>query len=217
MIINIHGRQTQWNLEEIRFLYPPDDFTGAFDNEKMQQRHKALQQEKIDVLLQRLGSENDPLKAMAILHPKEHIRFLENNLKLFKEKKRLEEAVLELYYRKNTPFSTAGEYEVWKALINSCDANRLYGLGKPFPGGVVTGFRGTLTGKAQGLSWSLSKKDTRWILSRWSDKNLGGGTVFSLEITRDDILYYIEDQKRQEVLLRPDVAENANPTEITAL
>ncbi len=49
----------------------------------------------------------------------------------------------------------------------------------------------------------------RDILDRWADKELGGGTVFALDITRDDILVYIEDKIKQEVILIPEVAERA--------
>ena len=51
----------QWNLDKIRFLYPPDDFTGSFTNEKMQARHKALQDQKIKELLTQLESAANPI------------------------------------------------------------------------------------------------------------------------------------------------------------
>jgi hypothetical protein len=46
---------------------------------------------------------------------------------------------------------------------------------------------------------------------------MGGGIVFALEITRNDILVYIEDKIRQEVLLIPERAETAEIRKITSL
>jgi hypothetical protein len=207
----------QWNLDKIRFLYPPDDFTGSFNNEKMQARHKALQDQKINDLLVQLETAATPLAAMYVLNPLEHIRFLHNNLEHFKQQECLEEAVLKLYCRKNTPFAAAGDYATWKFLLNACDADRLYQQGSPFPHAKIMAYRGSVTGVARGLSWTVSRKEAAWILDRWKDKELGGGTVFALEITRDDILVYIEDKIKQEVILVPEVAETAEINEITSL
>jgi hypothetical protein len=78
-------------------------------------------------------------------------------------------------------------------------------------------YRGSVTGVARGLSWTVSRKEAAWILDRWKDKELGGGTVFALDITREDILVYIEDKVKQEVILVPKVAETAKVCEITSL
>jgi hypothetical protein len=217
MIIYQRGRNMQWNLDKIRFLYPPDDFTGSFNNEKMQARHKALQDQKINDLLIQLETAETPLAAMYVLNPLEHIRFLLNNLEHFKQQQCLEKAVLWVYCRKNTPFAAAGDYATWKFLLNSCDADRLYQQGSPFPHTRITAYRGSVTGIARGLSWTISRKEAAWILDRWKDKELGGGTVFALEITRKDILVYIEDKIKQEVILVPEVAETAEVWEITSL
>ncbi len=207
----------QWNLDKIRFLYPPDDFTGSFTNEKMQARHKALQDQKIKEILTQLESAATPLQAMRVLNPREHIQFLLNNIEMFKQQQFLEKAVLWLYYRKNTPFAAAGDFNTWKFLLNECDAGRLYQEGSPFPFEKVTAYRGSVTGISKGLSWTVSREKAAWILDRWEDKELGGGTVFALEITRADILVYVEDEMKQEVILRPEVAETAQVREITSL
>ncbi len=207
----------QWKLDKIRFLYPPDDFTGSFSNPRMQARHKAMQDQKIKDILGNLENEKNPLEAMRFLNPREHVQFLLNNLEQFKEDKCLEKAVLLLYFRKNTPFVAVGDYEVWKFLLNSCDSDRLYEQGSPFPYDRTTAYRGSVTGVNKGLSWTVSRENTAWILDRWRDKELGGGTVFALEITRKDILVYIEDKDRQEVILVPEIAETAKVSEIASL
>jgi hypothetical protein len=74
-----------------------------------------------------------------------------------------------------------------------------------------------VTGVSKGLSWTVSRENAAWILDRWENKELGGGTVFALEITRKDILVYIEDKVRQEVILVPERAETAEVREITRL
>ncbi len=217
MIIYKRGRNMQWNLDKIRFLYPPDDFTGAFTNEKMQARHKAMQDQKIKEILSELESAENPLEAMRVLNPLEQIQFLLNNLETFKQHKYLEQAFLLLYYRKNTPFAAAGDYDTWKFLLKECDTDRLYKQGSPFPEKRVTAYRGSVTGVPRGLSYTISRKTAAWILDRWEDKELGGGTVFALDITRDDILVYLEDDIKQEVILIPEVAEAAETHAITSL
>lgn len=217
MTIYERGKNMLWNLDKIRFLHPPDDFLGSFQNEKMQARHKALQDQKIKELLTSLENEENPLQAMRILNPLEHIQFLLNNLELFKDNKCFEETVLLLYYRKNTPFVAIGDYTIWKFLLQSCDPDRLYNQGSPLPHDPVTAYRGSVTGIAKGLSWTISKDKAAWILDRWQDKELGGGTVFSLEITRKDIMVYIEDKVRQEVILVPEYSETAEGQIITTL
>ena len=206
-----------WNLDKIRFLYPPDDFTGSFTNDKMQARHKALQDQKIKEILSQLENAGDAIEAMRALNPREHSRFLCNNLNAFKQQKSLEKAVLWLYYRKNTPFAATGDYESWKFLFNACDPELLYQEGKPFPYDKVTAYRGSITGVSKGLSWTINRKEVAWILDRWADKELGGGTVFALEITKDDILVYVEEKMKQEVILLPEVAETAKAQVITSL
>lgn len=217
MTIYERGKNMHWQLDNIRFLHPPDDFMGSFDNEKMQARHKALQDEKIKQLLHDLEDEDNPFKAMLILNPLEHIRFVLNNLEKFKAASCLEKTVLLLYYRKNTPFAAAGDYKVWKLLFEHCDRDLIYKEGQPFPHTKVTAYRGSLTGVPRGFSWTVSKEKAAWILDQWQDKDLGGGTVFTLEISRKDILAYVEDEHRQEVILTPEMAENTNPVIIESL
>lgn len=217
MIINQRDSNMQWNLDDIRFLYPPDDFTGSFNNEKMQERHEAMQKQKIKALLDDLKSTENPLKAMRVLNPLEHIRFLLNNLAAFKAKQCLEEAFIFLYFKKNTPFAASGDFDTWKFIIENCDEDRLYAQGTPFPQGKVTVYRGSITGITRGLSWTTSQKEVAWILNRWSDKEQGGGTVYSLEVTREDIVIFIKKDVRQDVILLPEIAEKAKVTEITSL
>lgn len=217
MTLYARGKNMRWQLDNIRFLHPPDDFMGAFTNEKMQARHKALQDEKIRQILHDLESENNPFLAMLILNPLEHVRFLLNNLEKFKAAGCLEKAALLLYYRKNTPFASAGDYDVWKFLFENCDRDRMYSEGQPFPHTTITAYRGSVTGVPRGFSWTVSKEKAAWILEQWQNKELGGGTVFALEISRQDILAYIEDDRRQEVVLVPEKAENREPVIIESL
>jgi len=217
MIIYQRGSKMHWNLDKIRFLYPPDDFVGSFSNEKMQARHKAMQEQKIKDLLALLEAEENPIKAMGVLNPREHIRFLLNNLSRFKQQDCLEKAFLLLFFRKNTPFAADGDYDTWRFLLKNCDADRLYEAGQPFPYERVTAYRGSVTGISRGLCWTVNRETTDWILERWKDKELGGGTVFAMEISRADILVYIEDETRQEVILVPEVAETAKVQEISKL
>ena len=217
MIIYKKDKNMQWKLDHVRFLYPPDDFTGTFANAKMQERHKASQDQKVKVILEHLESHDNPLEAMRGLHPLDHLQFLHNNLEKFRQAGCLEKTVLLLYYRKNTPFAAVGDYNEWKSLLAQCDPARLYQEGKPFPFDKTTAFRGSVTDNPKGLSWTISREEAIWFLERWKDKSLGGGTVFAMEITRQDVLVYIEDEHRREVILIPEVAENSVGREIDHL
>ena len=207
----------QWKLDNIRFLHPPYDFVGSFTNEKMQERHKAMQDRKIKELRTALNNARLPADAMNVLNPTEHIQFIHNNLEKFRETNTLESTVLKLYYRKNTPFAPAGIYETWVALLALCDREKLLAQGSAFPKEGCVAYRGSLTNIPQGLSWTTDIKEVQWILNRWKDKEMGGGTVYSAQIHAKDILIYVTDTKRQEVILKPEVAEAMHPEVITSV
>lgn len=198
----------KWNLENIRFLHQPYDFVGTFTNEKMQERHEAMQDAKVKEIRKKLIEAKLPRQAMFVLNPTEHVQFIHNNLEEFRKTNSLEATVLKLYYRKNTPFAPAGIYETWLELLGLCDREKLLELGEPFPKEGMTAYRGSITNAEYGLSWTTDINEARWILNRWSDKEMGGGTVYQSTIYPDDILIYIVDGKRQEVLLKPEIAES---------
>lgn len=208
MILYQRDKHMQWKLDHIRFLFPPDDFTGTFGNAKMQERHKANQDVKIRVILDHLEGHDDPFEAMQGLHPLDHMQFLHNNLEKFRTAGCLETTVLLLYQKKNTPFAAFGSYDEWKSLFLQCDPARLYSLGKPFPHERATVFHGSMTDNPRSLSWTINREEVAWFLDRWKDKSLGGGTIFAMEITQEDILVYTENEPRREVVLQPEVAEN---------
>ena len=105
-ILYARGKNMKWNLSKIKFLYPPDNFIGSFANEKMQARHKALQDEKINNILKNLGAAENPLTAMQTLNNLDLIQFLLNNIEEFREHECLEETVLKLYCRQNSAFAS---------------------------------------------------------------------------------------------------------------
>lgn len=198
-----------WNLDQIRFLYPPDDFVGSFINEKMQARHKTLQDEKIKVILTNLEKAKSPLEAMRALHKDDQIQFLQNNVEGFQQAHCFEEAVILLYYRKNGPFAPTDSYSIWEKMLGVCSPEGMERVGSSFPAKTMTAYRGSVIGIAKGLSWTVSKKKADWFLDRWKDKEMGGGTIFSTEISKKDVLYYIENDKKHEVILYPHVLETA--------
>lgn len=205
----------QWKLDDIRFLHPPHDFVGSFKNEKMQERHKAMQDTKIKEIRRDLATARMPAEAMNVLNHTEHIKFIHNNVDKFKETGTLENTILRLYYRNNTPFAPAGIYDTWLLLFSLCDREKLLNQGKPFPGDGCIAYRGSLTNVPWGLSWTTDIKEAQWILNRWEDKEMGGGTVYSAKIHPDDILIYVDDAKRQEIILKPEVCKTITPEVIT--
>lgn len=207
----------QWKLDDIRFLHPPYDFVGTFTNEKMQARHKAMQDAKIKEIQKDLATATLPAEAMNVLNPSEHVQFIRNNVDKFRETDTLESTILKLYYRKNTPFAVAGIYDTWLLLFDLCDRERLLKQGKPFPKDGCLAYRGSLTNISWGLSWTTDIREAQWILNRWEDKEMGGGTVYSTTIHPEDILIYVDDAKRQEVILKPEVCQTITPDIITTV
>lgn len=207
----------QWNLDNIRFLHPPYDFVGNFSNEKMQARHKAMQDAKVKEIRKKLIEATLPRQAMFVLNPSEHIQFIHNNVEKFRVTDSLEATVLKLYYRKNTPFAPAGKYAEWLELLALCDREKLLGQGAPFPKEGMTAYRGSVTNAEYGLSWTTDIKEAEWILNRWEDKEMGGGTVYQSTIYPDEILVYVVDDKRQEVLLKPEIADSKDFQIITSV
>lgn len=202
----------RWNIDDIRFLYPPDDFLGTFTNEKMQQRHEAAQKMKIDAILTEMSETDDPVAAMHALNPRSHINFLMNNIEFFKASDCFEKTVLKLYYRKNTPFIGTDDLDTWIKFFELCDPKKLYELGSPVSNNELTVYRGSVTGIYKGLSWTSSKEQADWFLKRWQDKDMGGGTVYSMLVSRDDILVHIVDDLRQEIILKPEKLDTIKPT-----
>lgn len=217
MIVYKRDRNLIWKLDHIRFLYPPDDFTGSFANARMQERHEAMQQAKVKELVDHLEKHSDPLEAMLGLHQNDYLQFLQNNLEHFRSAGRLEKAVLQLYYRKNTPFAAAGDYAVWKALFSECEPARLAAEGAPLPFEQTTAYRGSVIDNPKGLSWTVSREEVTWFLKRWQDKTQGGGTIYALDVTRQDILVYVENKTRREVILKPEIVETSRPRVIDKL
>jgi hypothetical protein len=206
-----------WNLDNISFLHRPDDFVGAFTNKHMQERHLALQEKKINDINTQLLNETDPAKAMRVLNRQEYTQFVLNNMDKFKEASSLEKTVLELYFHDNSPFAPTGKYETWTFLFEKCDQELLSKEGVPLSKKTITGYRGSVTGVAKGLSWTVDEEKVRWILNRWSDKDMGGGTVFKIEVSTDDILVYLEDSVKKEFILAPHRVETITPVEVSAL
>jgi len=199
----------KWNLNKIEFLYPPDNFPGSFANEKMQIKHKSLQEEKINAILKDLSASKDPLTAMQALNNLDHIHFLRNNIEEFKKHTCLEETVLKLYCRKNSAFSSEGIDDIWHNLFLKCDAKRFYSLGASSPKEKITAFRGSIAGVREGFCWTTNRKKVDWFLERWSDKEHGGGTVFSTIISSSDILIYFKNTESGELIVTPQFLKTA--------
>lgn len=208
---NLYAREKnmKWNLKKIEFLYPPDNFIGAFANEKMQAKHKALQEQKINTILKNIAACKTPLSAMQTLNNLDHIQFLINNVEEFRRNTCLEETVLKLYCRQNEAFSSGGMFDIWHKLFLECDAQRFYSLGSSFPDEKVLAFRGSVTGVEKGFCWTTSEKIVDWFLERWQDKEQGGGTVFSTKVSRKDLLIYQKDKEKAELIVSPQFLKTA--------
>ena len=203
-----------WNLDKIKFLYPPDNFPGSFTNEILQMKHEAKKEAKINAIIKDLEASDQTLSAMKVLNPLDHIQFIFNNMAEFRAQKCLEEAVLKLYTKQNSSFESGGIFEVWDDLFRHCDRERFYSLGTPFPDGKILAFRGSVAGVEKGFSWTVNRKKIDWFTERWRDKSLGGGTIFSTLISRKDILLFLKDKEQAEIIVLPQFLETAKIEEV---
>jgi hypothetical protein len=212
--IRAKERNMHWNLANMELLYPPDVYTGTFDNEKMQARHEELKARKIMALKEAVEAEVDPLAAMMKLHKRDHIQFLLNNAQAFRDADKYETAVIELYSKTNSPFLCGGDQSVWEDLFRSCDRKRLLALGDVFPFESATVYRISITGVAKGLSWTLSGKKARKFEERWNEFEIGRGKVFAVDVQRDNVLVYLSSRQEEEVILDPHFIESAEIREV---
>jgi hypothetical protein len=204
----------EWNFKDIGFLYPPDVFMGTFDNAIMQARHDDLKLKKLDMLRQAVEGEEDPLDAMMKLHKRDQIQFLFNNSQAFRDAGRFEAAVIKLFTMTNSPFLSGGDPAVWNELFESCDREKLYALGNPFPLESATVYRISVTGIEKGLSWTLSRKKIQNFEDRWQEQGVGRGKIYRLETTRKNILVYLKDRQEEEVVLDPRFIQTATIREL---
>lgn len=216
-VIQLKTAQMKWNIKDIAFLYPPDVFTGAFDNEKMEAKHREEMQKKVDNLKMTLATENDPFVAMLALHKKDHLKFLCNNIDAFRQSERLEEAVITLYTRFNTPFSSDGDANLWNELFEACDRKKLYDFGSPLTFSSATVFRGCVAGFEKSLIWTPERKTVERIAKRWEDPDLGGGQLYEVDVQKEDVLVFLKQRRGDELILAPQCITTAKIREYKAL
>lgn len=191
-----------WNIKDIEFLYPPDVFTGLFDNEKMQARHEKQVKIKLEAVKSALAWETDPLKAMQKLHKRDQLQFLQNNQSLFHGNGRLEEAVLLLYCRNQGPFSSGGDIPMWSNLFEACDSTSLYELGDPVTFISTTVYRGAAMGIKRSLSWSADRQRAEWFAERWKAP-VDGGELYEVDIMKKNVLIWLKQSRESEIILDP--------------
>ncbi len=204
-------KQTRWNISEIEFLHQPDDFTGTFDNEKMQIRHEQQLQKKLDHLMTSIENEENPFTAMKILNKKDHLTFFFNNLEKFRQYGCLESAVLFLYFKLNAPFASGGDVQQWNRMFQECDKGRLLDLGESVSfNGPLTVYRGSVSGMKRSLCWTPDRTRAEQFANRWHDPSLGGGEIYKVDIVPDDIIFYQKQRHEVVLLLSPAFVTSAN-------
>ena len=199
----------EWNFQGIEFLHRPDVYVGSFDDAKMQARHEELKRHKLDTLKKAVQSTEDPLEAMLKLHKLDHIRFLLNNSKAFKDAGRFEAAVIALYTKTNSPFLSGGDPSVWNTLFESCEREKLYALGDPFPLKSAIVYRISVTGIERGLSWTLSREIVKRFEDRWQEQGIGKAKIYTMETTAKNVLIYLKGGNEEEVVLDPQFVRTA--------
>lgn len=199
----------KWNIDNIGFLHQPEYFLGTFDIPQMQERHEKELEKSLNALKTSLNNEVDPLKALQLLHRKDHVQFLLNNMEEFRQNNRLEESVIELYTRENGPFSSGGDSTLWERFFNECDRTKLHKLGKPFPAHVKKVFRGSVSGFMRSLAWTPDMKMVEKFADRWKNPAMGGGELYEVEISQKDVLVYMQIKHEEIVFISPEFIHTA--------
>jgi hypothetical protein len=207
----------RWNLDNIKYLYPPDAFLGTFDNEKMQSRNEALKENKIEAIQRAVENAADPLEALSKLHKRDQVRFLMNNRQAFNDAGMFEEAVMRLYRVENSPFLSGGDFNVWTDLFNSSDPERLYNLGSPITFASATVYRISVTEGEKSLSWTLSREKIKQFEDRWQQQKIGNAIIYTLDTKRENILAYLTDRHEEEVILTAAFLQTARIRKLTPL
>jgi len=208
-VIHLKISKMKWNVRDLAFLYPPDVFTGAFDNDVLEKKHREEMQKKVDNIKSSMAAEDDPFVAMQILHKKDHLRFLRNNIDAFRQAKKLEKAVITLYTQLNTPFSSDGDANMWNELFEACDNKLLYDHGEPITFSSATIYRGSISGFQRSLIWTPDKITMERIAKRWEDPNLGGGHLFEVDVKKEDVLLFLKLKRGDEVIVSPRFIKTA--------
>ncbi|MEE4165635.1 MAG: hypothetical protein V2I35_06525, partial [Desulfocapsaceae bacterium] len=91
-----------------------------------------------------------------------------------------------------------------------CSKERLYEQGQQVALSRATVYRGATIGSARSLSWSPDRERALWYADRWKDPELGGGTLFEVDISRSDLLVHLTDKHEAEYILNPDFVETAS-------
>ena len=199
----------KWNIDNIVFLHQPEYFLGTFDIPQMQERHEKELKKSLLILQTALANEADPLKALRLLNKNDHIQFLLNNIEEFREYGLLEETVISLYSRDNSPFSSGGDRTLWEKLFTECDQAKLRKCGEPFPVNVKTVYRGSVSGVMKSLAWTPDRKIVAKFAKRWEDSSLGGGELYEVDISPDNVLVYMHKGHEEIVILAPEYVKTA--------
>lgn len=199
----------KWNIDKIVFLHQPEYFLGTFDIPQMQERHEKELKKSLLILQTALANEADPLKALRLLNKNDHIQFLLNNIEEFRKDDRLEETVISLYSRENAPFSSGGDRALWDKLFTECDRAKLSKCGKPFPAKVRIVYRGSVSGVMNSLAWTPNRKIVEKFAKRWEDPALGGGELYEVDISPDNVLVYLQKGHEEIVILAPEYISTA--------
>ncbi len=199
----------KWNINNIIFLHPPEYFLGTFDIPQMQERHEKELKKSLMLLQTALANETDPFKALRLLDKNDHIQFLLNNIEEFRKYNQLEETVIFLYSKKNGPFSSGGDRTLWAKLFTECDTAKLRRYGKPFPVKVRTVYRGSVSGVMKSLAWTPDRKIVEKFAKRWEDPSLGGGELYEVDISEENVLVYLQRGHEEIVILSPEFINHA--------
>jgi len=193
----------EWNVEEVVFLHPPDVYTGSFDNAKMQARHERQMQDKFEQIKNAIQRETDPLKAMKILHVRDHLQFFVTIWCSFARPAGLRKRCLSCMAGSTDPFSSGGDAGVWNELFAVCDPGRLHALGEPVGFASATVYGGSVSGIKRSLSWTPDRQRAEGFAERWKDPSMGGGELCEVDIVKADVMVYLGHRHEDEVILKP--------------
>ena len=98
---------------------------------------------------------------------------------------------------------------MWERLFTECDPAKLRSCGKPLPANVRTVYRGSVSGVIRSLAWTPDRKIMEKFAKRWEDPSLGGGELYEIGISPDNVLVYMQKGPEEIVILSPEYISTA--------
>lgn len=176
-----------WSFENVEFTQPPFFDRCNIDDK---QYHE---------------SEKNPSRVLLALSKNDQFHFIDNNRDTLVDLGRLEEVIADFYTDHDSPFLGR---EIWWVLISDlCNDEKLRNLESLQPFNLINEkvviYRGALTARPAGISWTLDIKKSKWFANRYLEVHQEKTAVYSITVDRNDIWFCTNCRDELEIVLKP--------------